>query len=129
MVSPLLISFLGAIQASLSVLLTIGCGVIAAQFGLVTTDAAEEVSHLCVNVLLPCLLITKLGSELHLDTIVNYVLIIIWAVIFTISSIAIGKAAVAFFRLPKWALPAIAFNNTESLPLLLLSHLTKAQNG
>ncbi|KAI1649796.1 uncharacterized protein F4817DRAFT_363228 [Daldinia loculata] len=118
MVSPLLISFLGAIQASLSVLLTIGCGVIAAQFGLVTTDAAEEVSHLCVNVLLPCLLITKLGSELHLDTIVNYVLIIIWAVIFTISSIAIGKAAVAFFRLPKWALPAIAFNNTESLPLL-----------
>ncbi|KAF3056576.1 putative transporter C5D6.04 [Daldinia childiae] len=123
MVSPLLISFLGAIQASLSVLLTIGYGVIAAQFGLVTTEAAEEVSHLCVNVLLPCLLITKLGSELHLDTVVNYVPIIIWAFIFTLSSIAIGKATVAFFRLPKWALPAIAFNNTESLPLLLLQSL------
>ncbi|KAK6954438.1 hypothetical protein Daesc_004405 [Daldinia eschscholtzii] len=123
MVSPLLVSFLGAVQASLSVLLTIGCGVIAAQFGLVTTEAAEEISHLCVNVLLPCLLITKLGSELHLDTAVNYVPIIIWAIIFTVTSIAIGKAAVAFFRLPKWALPAIAFNNTESLPLLLLQSL------
>ncbi|KAI1661388.1 auxin efflux carrier [Daldinia decipiens] len=123
MVSPLLVSFLGAIQASLSVLLTIGCGVIAAQFGLVTTDAAEQVSHLCVNVLLPCLLITKLGSELHLDTIMNYVPIIIWAILFTITSIIIGKAAVAFFRLPKWALPVIAFNNTESLPLLLLQSL------
>ncbi|KAI1474774.1 auxin efflux carrier [Daldinia eschscholtzii] len=123
MVSPLLVSFLGAVQASLSVLLTIGCGVIAAQFGLVTTEAAEEISHLCVNVLLPCLLITKLGSELHLDTAVNYVPIIIWAIIFTVTSIAIGKAAVAVFRLPKWALPAIAFNNTESLPLLLLQSL------
>ncbi|KAI0851392.1 membrane transport protein-domain-containing protein [Daldinia vernicosa] len=123
MVSPLLVSFLGAIQASLLVLLTISYGVIAAQFGLVTTDAAREVSHLCVTVLLPCLLITKLGSQLHLDTVVNYVPIIIWAIIFTVSSIAIGKAAVAFFRLPKWALPAIAFNNTESLPLLLLQSL------
>ncbi|KAI8966017.1 auxin efflux carrier [Daldinia sp. FL1419] len=123
MVSPLLVSFLGAVQASLSVLLTISFGVIAAQFGLVTTDAAEQVSRLCVNVLLPCLLITKLGSELHLDTAVNYVPIIIWAIVFTVTSIAIGKAAVSFFRLPKWALPAIAFNNTESLPLLLLQSL------
>ncbi|KAI1382157.1 auxin efflux carrier [Hypoxylon crocopeplum] len=123
MASEILISFLGAVQASLSVLLTIGCGVAAAQFGLVTTQAAEQVSRLCVNVLLPCLMIVKLGSELHLDTAVRYVPIVVWATIFTLTSIGIGKAAVAFFRLPKWAVPAIAFNNTESLPLLLLQAL------
>ncbi|KAI1383179.1 auxin efflux carrier [Hypoxylon trugodes] len=123
MASEVLVSFLGAVQASLSVLLTIGCGVVAAQFGLVTTHAAEEVSRLCVKVLLPCLMITKLGSELYLDTTANYVPIVIWATIFTVTSIAIGKAAVAFFRLPNWVVPAIAFNNTESLPLLLLQSL------
>ncbi|KAI0842056.1 auxin efflux carrier [Hypoxylon sp. FL0890] len=123
MSSELLVSFLGAVQASLSVLLTISCGVVAAQFGLVTTEAAEQVSRLCVKILLPCLLIVKLGSELHLNTAVNYLPIVIWATIFTVTSIAIGKAAVAFFRLPKWAVPAIAFNNTESLPLLLLQSL------
>ncbi|KAI2640459.1 auxin efflux carrier [Hypomontagnella submonticulosa] len=123
MSSEILVSFLGAVQASLSVLLTISFGVAAAQFGLVTTQAAEEISRLCVKVLLPCLMITKLGSELHLDTAVNYVPIIIWATIFTISSLAIGKALVRFFRLPNWAVPAIAFNNTESLPLLLLQSL------
>ncbi|KAI1779959.1 hypothetical protein F4818DRAFT_160402 [Hypoxylon cercidicola] len=37
-------------------------------FGLVTTKAAEQLSQLCVKVLLPCLLMVKLGSELHLDT-------------------------------------------------------------
>lgn len=76
MSSEILVSFLGAVQASLSVLLTISFGVAAAQFGLVTTQAAEEISRLCVKVLLPCLMITKLGSELHLDTAVNYVPII-----------------------------------------------------
>ncbi|KAI1208842.1 auxin efflux carrier [Annulohypoxylon truncatum] len=123
MPSELLVSFLGAIQASLSVLITIGCGVAAAQFGLITTSAAEEVSHLCVTVLLPCLMIVKLGSELHLDTVVHFVPVVIWATIYTVTSIGIGMAAVAFFRLPKWAVPAIAFNNTQSLPLLLLQSL------
>lgn len=123
MASEFLVSFLGAVQASLSVLLTIGFGVAAAQFGLVTTKAAEEVSRLCVRVLLPCLLIVKLGSELHLDTAVRYVPIVVWALVSTITSIFIGKAAVALFRLPTWVIPAIAFNNTESLPLLLLQSL------
>ncbi|KAI1143405.1 membrane transport protein-domain-containing protein [Hypoxylon sp. FL0543] len=123
MSSELLVSFLGAVQASLSVLLTIGCGVAAAQFGLVTTEAAEQVSRLCIKVLLPCLLIIKLGSELHLDTAACYLPVVIWATIFTVTSIAIGKAATVCFRLPKWAVPAIAFNNTESLPLLLLQSL------
>ncbi|KAI6093772.1 membrane transport protein-domain-containing protein [Hypoxylon rubiginosum] len=125
MASEFLVSFLGAVQASLSVLLTIAFGVVAAQFGLVTTKAAEEVSRLCVKVLLPCLLIVKLGSELDLDTAVRYVPIVVWALITTVTSIFIGKAAKAFFGLPAWAVPAIAFNNTESLPLLLLESLEK----
>ena len=76
MPSGVLVSFLGALQASISVLLTIFAGVVAAQFGLLSTGAAEEVSSLCVKLLLPCLLISNLGSELHLDTVLRYVPII-----------------------------------------------------
>lgn len=76
MPAGILIPLVGALQASVSVLLTIFSGVVAAQFGLLSTGSAEEVSRLCVKLLLPCLLISNLGSELHLDTIVRYVPII-----------------------------------------------------
>ncbi|KAI0022188.1 auxin efflux carrier [Xylariomycetidae sp. FL0641] len=121
--SGILTSFLGALQAGLSVLLTVCFGVVGAQFKLVSTEAAEEISQLGVKLLLPCLLIANLGSELHLDNAINYVPIIIWATIFTTGSIVIGRLATGLFRLPQWAVSAIAFNNTQSLPLLLLQSL------
>ncbi|RYO87888.1 hypothetical protein DL766_005264 [Monosporascus sp. MC13-8B] len=124
MPSGILISFLGALQASFSVLLTISSGVIAAQFNLISTEAAEEVSSLCVKLLLPCLLISSLGSELHLDTVIRYVPIIIWAAVYTVLSIATANVVAAVFRLPKWVVTVTSFNNTESLPLLLLQALS-----
>lgn len=66
-------SFLGALQASLAVLLTIGYGVIAAQFDLLKGSSAKDISTLCVRMFLPALLITNVGSELHLDTAMRYV--------------------------------------------------------
>ncbi|RYP56554.1 hypothetical protein DL771_011873 [Monosporascus sp. 5C6A] len=124
MPSGILISFLGALQASFSVLLTIASGVIAAQFELISPEAAQEVSSLCVKLLLPCLLISNLGSELHLDTIIRYVPIIIWAAVYTVLSVAIANVVAAVFRLPKWVVTLTSFNNTESLPLLLLQSLS-----
>ncbi|RYP32914.1 hypothetical protein DL767_005004 [Monosporascus sp. MG133] len=124
MPSGILISFLGALQASFSVLLTIASGVIAAQFKLISTEAAQEVSGLCVKLFLPCLLISNLGSELHLDTVIRYVPIIIWAAVYTVLSIAIANVVAAVFRLPKWVVTVTSFNNTESLPLLLLQSLS-----
>ena len=69
----LITSFLGALQASLSVLLTIGYGVIAAQFDLLSTTSAKDISKICVRMFLPALLITNMGSQLHLDTAMRYV--------------------------------------------------------
>ena len=66
-------SFLGALQASLSVLLTIGYGVIAAQFDLLKGPATKQISTLCVRMFLPALLITNVGSQLHADTGIRYV--------------------------------------------------------
>lgn len=65
-------SFLGALQASLSVILTIFYGVLASQFNLLDKSSGKAISKICVRMFLPALLITKVGSELHLDTAIRY---------------------------------------------------------
>jgi len=65
--------FLAALQASLSVLLTISYGVVATQFKLINDKTAKDISKLCVRLLLPALLISNIGSQLSSDTIGRYV--------------------------------------------------------
>ena len=48
----------------------------------------------------------------------------VWAALYTILSIAIGRIVAAGFGLPRWVVSVTAFNNTESLPLLLLESLS-----
>lgn len=72
MSDSLITSFLGALQASLSVLLVISYGVIAAQFDLLDGSSSKKISTLCVRLFLPALLITNVGSQLHADTGIRY---------------------------------------------------------
>ena len=72
----LLQSFLGALQASLSVLLVIFYGVIAAQFELLDGPTGKAVSKICVRMFLPALVITKVGSQLELDKADRYIVIL-----------------------------------------------------
>lgn len=73
MSSSVLTSFLGALQASLAVLLTISYGVIASRFDILKASSARDISKICVRLFLPALLITNVGGELHLDTASRYV--------------------------------------------------------
>ena len=115
--------FLGALQASISVLLTIFTGVLAAQFSLLDGDASKQVSRTCVRIFLPALLITKVGSQLNADTVSRYAPVLIWAIIYNLSSMLLGVVCTRIFKLPQWVTPAITFNNTTSLPLLLFQSL------
>ncbi|KAL9117479.1 MAG: hypothetical protein Q9187_005983 [Circinaria calcarea] len=121
--SSITTSFLGALQASLSVLLTIGYGVIAAQFDLLKGSSAKDISKLCVRLFLPALLITNVGSELHLDTASRYVPVLVWSLFYTLFSMLLGFVATRLFKFPSWATAALSFNNTTSLPLLLIQSL------
>ncbi|GAB7325127.1 hypothetical protein MBLNU13_g09210t1 [Cladosporium sp. NU13] len=122
----LLIPFLGALQASIAVLLTIFVGVIASQFQLIGIDSSKEISKVAVRLFLPALLIVNVGSQLHSDTAFRYIPIVIWSIFYQLGSLAIGVAATKLFNLPKWVTPAFAFNNTTSLPLLLVQSLDAA---
>ena len=44
----------------------------------------------------------------------------VWALIYTLSSMALGWVLKRAFKFPAYTLPAIAFNNTTALPLLLI---------
>jgi len=137
----IIVPFLGALQASIAVLLTIAVGVIAAQFNLLSEKSSKDISKFCVRLALPALLIVNVGSQLHLSTVreiraigpqmamltedqgIRYVPIIVWALVYNISSMLLGAALTRLFNLPDWVTPAIAFNNTTSLPLLLVQSL------
>ena len=69
----LLIPFLGALQASIAVLLTIFVGVIASQFQLIGVDSSKEISKVAVRLFLPALLIVNVGGQLHSDTVCIFV--------------------------------------------------------
>lgn len=71
--SGIFVAFLGALQASLAVLLTISYGVLASRLHLLKASSARDISKTCVRLFLPALLITSVGSELHADTTSRYV--------------------------------------------------------
>ncbi|OCK73633.1 hypothetical protein K432DRAFT_430490 [Lepidopterella palustris CBS 459.81] len=119
----LLSSFLAAIQASLSVLLVIFYGVIAARFKLLNNATAKSISKICVKMFLPALLLTKIGSELHAGSAHRYLIILIWAFICHFISFLVGISAHLLFKFPDWITAAIMFNNTTSYPLLLIQSL------
>lgn len=123
MPSTILVTFSGALQASVSVLLVIFFGVLASQFNLIDNASAKKVSQVSVKMFLPLLLITKVGEQLSISNIRSYGPILIWSVLYNVVSMVIGLAGVKFLGLPEWITPAITFNNTTSLPLLLVQSL------
>ncbi|KAI1621631.1 auxin efflux carrier [Exophiala viscosa] len=119
----LLDSFLAAIQASLSVLLVIFYGGIAAHLKLLTPANTKAISKVCVRMFLPALLVTSIGSELHAGSAKRYGIILIWAIICHLISFLIGVAAHLWMGMPDWTTVALMFNNTTSYPLLLIAAL------
>ncbi|KAK3390022.1 auxin efflux carrier [Podospora didyma] len=119
----LLESFLAAIQASLSVLLVISYGGLAAWLGLLNHANTKAISKICVRMFLPALLFTKIGAELHAGSASRYLLIFVWAILCHLISFVIGIVAHLGLGMPDWVTVAIMFNNTTSYPLLLITAL------
>ncbi|CAG8262011.1 unnamed protein product [Penicillium nalgiovense] len=115
--------FLGALQACVSVLLTMCYGFAARRLQLIHETTINDMLGLGVKLLLPALLIVHLGEQLHLGTAIDYIPVIVWSVLYTSASIALGHLLSHLLDLPQWVTPAFSFNNTTSLPLLLLHSL------
>lgn len=116
-------SFLAAIQASLSVLLVIFYGGVAAHLNLLNSASTKAISKICVRMFLPALLIVDIGSQLHAGSADRYLIIFVWAIICHFVSFVIGIAAHFWLGMPDWTTVALMFNNTTSYPLLLIAAL------
>ncbi|KAJ3787937.1 auxin efflux carrier [Lentinula aff. detonsa] len=118
--SSILTAFVGSLEAAASVLLTVCYGTLAGYLGLVNDKSAVNLSKLAVKLFMPCLLFVNVGSGVSTETILKYTPIIIWSFGYNIISMTLGTIATKIFKLPPWITPAITFNNSTSLPLLLL---------
>ena len=47
----------------------------------------------------------------------------VWGIFYTLVSMGLGLLVTRVFKLPSWVTPALCFNNTTSLPLLLIESL------
>lgn len=124
--SGLVESLLAGLQASVSVLLVITYGGIAAKLGLLTPESTKAVSKVCVRMFLPALLITKIGSELSLHSStspVNYGIVFLWGLVAHFVSFLIGIFGHLILKMPDWVTVGVMFNNTASYPLLLIGAL------
>ncbi|KAJ7858657.1 auxin efflux carrier [Mycena olivaceomarginata] len=121
--SGLFSSFLAAIQASLSVLLVIFYGGLAARLNLLTPANTKSISKVCVRMFLPALLLTQIGSELHAGQARPYAIVLLWAILCHLVSFLLGLVAHLVLGMPDWTTAALMFNNTTSYPLLLIGAL------
>jgi len=121
----LLEAFLGAVQASLSVLLVIFYGGLAAKLKLLTPENTKAISKICVRMFLPALLFTKIGSELHAGSAARYGVILLWAAATHLVSFTVGMFASYVLKMPDWTTVALMFNNSTSYPLLLIEALSE----
>ncbi|KAJ5621041.1 Auxin efflux carrier [Penicillium lagena] len=119
----LVVPFLGALQACISVLLTMCYGVAARRLRLIHEATINDMSGLGVKLFLPALIIVNLGRQLHLDTALNYLRVLIWSALHTCVSIIVAHLVSRLFKLPQWVTPTCSFNNPISHQLFLLESL------
>lgn len=64
---------LGALQACVSVLLTICYGLAAQRLQFIRKPAIDDMAALGVKIFLPALIFVSLGEQLHAGNLINYV--------------------------------------------------------
>ncbi|EJD41832.1 hypothetical protein AURDEDRAFT_169035 [Auricularia subglabra TFB-10046 SS5] len=124
--SDIAASLLGALQGTVSVLLTLFSGYFCAKIGILDKNSTRRVNGLCSKLFLPCLLITQIGADLTLAKLRKSWIIPVWGLASTLVAHAIGWAGKKAFKLPAWTIVASGRPNSSALPLMLLDSLSKA---
>ncbi|KAE8387278.1 auxin efflux carrier superfamily [Aspergillus alliaceus] len=108
-------------------------GYIAARQGLFDADAQKLVANLNVNLFTPCLIFTKLGSQLTAEKLIDLAIIPVIFVVQTLVSylcaVGISKCC-RFKKRPANFVTAMAvFGNSNSLPISLVMSLSQTLKG
>ncbi|KAI0341980.1 hypothetical protein BDW22DRAFT_1358095 [Trametopsis cervina] len=116
-------AFLGALEGSLSVLLTLFAGYCAARLRLLDHNTVHRLSKICSSLFLPCLIVEQMGPELTAANLAKLWIIPAWGLVSTAVAHLLGWLGQAVFKTPYWVIVASGRPNTSALPLLLLQSL------
>ncbi|KAI8994085.1 auxin efflux carrier [Trametes punicea] len=123
--STLIDTFFGALQGTISVLLTLLAGYVMAKRGYLDRRTVRSITKQCTTLFLPCLIIEEMGPHLTKGKLSDVWIIPVWAFVSTALAHLIGWVGVRLFRLPYWTIVACGRTNSNALPLLLLQSLEK----
>ncbi|KAL4949002.1 auxin efflux carrier [Aspergillus filifer] len=108
-------------------------GYIAARVGMFDADAQKFVANLNVALFTPCLIFTKLGSQLTAEKLTDLAIIPVVFVVQTAVSYFCAYVVSRCFRFQKRASNFVAamavFGNSNSLPISLVISLSQTLNG
>ncbi|OJT06996.1 hypothetical protein TRAPUB_2152 [Trametes pubescens] len=116
-------TFSGALQGTISVLLTLLAGYIMARRGFLDHKTVRHVSKLCTSLFLPCLIVESMGPQLTMSNLRAVWIIPLWGLFSTALAHAIGWLGQHVLKLPYWTIAASGRPNSNALPLLLLQSL------
>lgn len=127
MANAFLQGILGALQATISVLLVLAYGAAGTRYlPFLSEETVNSVTKVGTNVLLPCLLFTEMGKEAKPTQLKEFWVLPVFNVALTLVALAYSYIGIKFFRMPNWLYPAAAFPNMLSLPLLLIESLSSS---
>ncbi|GJE98998.1 hypothetical protein PsYK624_152360 [Phanerochaete sordida] len=120
----LLPSLFGALEGTVSIVLTFFAGYAVARRGFIDHHTIKNVSKLCSDVLLPCLILVQMGPQLTGGELRRMWVIPAWGLASTAVAHAIAWLGCALFKLPWWVIAAAGRPNSSAMPLLLLQALS-----
>ncbi|TFK46069.1 hypothetical protein OE88DRAFT_1668210 [Heliocybe sulcata] len=116
-------TLLGALQGSISVLLTALAGYLTARFGLLDRNSIKKISNVSSLLFLPCLIVVEMGPQLTVKDISKLWIMPVWGAFSSLVAHLAGWAGMAALKLPAWTVVASGRANANALPLLLLQSL------
>lgn len=122
------------LQAVIEVVVVALPGYIVARKGQFDARAQKFVANLNITLFTPCLIFSKLASQLQADELKDLVVIPVILVIQTLISFACAKIATRLFRLKKrpqtnFVTAMAVFGNSNSVPLSLVISLSHTISG
>ncbi|THH02097.1 hypothetical protein EW026_g747 [Hermanssonia centrifuga] len=116
-------AFSGALEGTISVLLTLFVGYYVARKGLVDHKTVNRITRLCAELFLPCLIIVQMGPQLTAKKLGSLWILPLWGLASTLLAHLLGWFGQAVFRTRWWLIVAAGRPNSSALPLLLLQSL------
>jgi hypothetical protein len=147
MANAFLQGIIGALQATISVLLVLFYGAAGAAsafrerkgdlilnpsrigtryLSFLSEETINSVTKLGTNLLLPCLLFTEMGKEAKPEQLKEFWILPVFNIGLTLIALAYSYIGIKLLKLPRWIAPAAAFPNQLSLPLLLIESLSSS---